>query len=68
MLAKCERNDYYNRKFEKLKDWWQMNDDGIDFLEWNNFKMLKNQYADTKYYREALAECGYLNTYVNPKR
>lgn len=65
MLAKCERNEYYNYKYDNLKNWWEANDDKINFIAWNGFKTLKKDYSDTKYYQDVIAECGYFNTYVN---
>ncbi|MWB93492.1 hypothetical protein GON26_03910 [Flavobacterium sp. GA093] len=65
LLAKCERNEYYNKKYNSLNNWWEVEDNKINFLAWSGFKTLKNEYSDTKYYKEVLAECGYFNTYVN---
>jgi hypothetical protein len=65
MLAKCERNEYYNNKYNNLKNWWDDDDDKINFLAWSNFKTLKKDYSDTKYYQDVVAECGYFNTYIN---
>lgn len=65
MLSKCERNEYYNTKYNNLKNWWEADDDKINFLAWSNFKTLKKEYSDTKYYQDVIAECGYFNTYVN---
>jgi hypothetical protein len=65
MLAKCERNEYYNNKYNNLKNWWEADEDKINFLAWNGFKTLKKEYSDTKYYQDVIAECGYFNTYVN---
>lgn len=65
MLAKCERNEYYNNKYNNLKNWWDANDDKINFIAWSGFKTLKKEYSDTKYYQDVIAECGYFNTYVN---
>ncbi|MCD0464691.1 hypothetical protein [Flavobacterium sp. ENC] len=65
MIAKCERNDYYNKKYNGLKNWWEADDDKINFIAWNGFKTLKKEYSDTKYYQDVIAECGYFNTYVS---
>jgi hypothetical protein len=65
MLAKCERNEYYNKKYSTVRNWWTAEDDKINFLAWNGFKILKSQYSDTKYYQDVIAECGYFNTYIN---
>lgn len=65
MLAKCERNQYYNLFYKNLDYCWGGSDDDISFLEWNGFKNLKNNYSKTKFYQEVLAECGYFKTYVS---
>jgi hypothetical protein len=65
MLSKCERNEYYNNKYNGLKNWWEAEDDKINFIAWNGFKALKKDYSDTKYYQDVIAECGYFNTYIN---
>ena len=65
MLAKCERNEYYNNKYNNLKNWWEADDDKINFIAWSGFKALQKDYSDTKYYQDVIAECGYFNTYVN---
>ncbi|PWB21640.1 hypothetical protein [Flavobacterium sp. HTF] len=65
LMAKCERNDYYNKKYNSVKSYWDIEDDKINFIAWNGFKTLKKEYSDTKYYQDVIAECGYFNTYVN---
>ncbi|CAD0009586.1 hypothetical protein [Flavobacterium chungangense] len=64
MIAKCERNDYYNNKYKNVS-WWERQDDKVNFIAWEGFKTLKKDYSDTKYYEDVIAECGYFNTYVN---
>ena len=58
MLAKCERNAYYNSSDYK---------EGVDFLEWNGFKRLRTEFAGTKYYKEVIKECGYFRSYLETK-
>ena len=65
MLAKCERNEYYQSKFKQDDYYYSWNNDKVNFLAWNGFKTLKNDYRNTKYYLEVLQECGYFKTYVN---
>ena len=65
LISKCERNQYYNNKYNKVNSWWEIQDDKINFIAWNGFKILKKEYSDTKYYQDVIAECGYFNTYVN---
>jgi hypothetical protein len=64
MIAKCERNDYYNTKYKNVS-WWERQDDKVNFIAWEAFKTLNKEYSDTKYYQDVIAECGYFNTYVN---
>ncbi|MDX6180688.1 hypothetical protein SGQ44_00885 [Flavobacterium sp. Fl-77] len=64
-IAKCERNDYYNQKYNSVNNWWDVEDDKINFIAFDAFKTLKNDYSDTRYYQDVIAECGYFNTYVN---
>jgi hypothetical protein len=64
MMAKCDRNDFYNTTYKNVS-WWERKDDQIDFIAWEGFKALKKEYSDTKYYQDVIAECGYFNTYIN---
>jgi len=63
MLAKCERNKYYNEKLYNKKEYQYNNNAALaDFVGWDGFKSLK-QYNTTKFYQEAIRECGYFRTY-----
>ncbi|MBO9199325.1 MULTISPECIES: hypothetical protein [Niastella] len=64
MLAKCERNEYYEGKVVNNKDSLYTSDNRPDFLAWNGFKALKQQYSNTQFYKEAIRECGYFKTYT----
>lgn len=65
LISKCERNDYYNKKYSAVNSYWEIQDDKVNFIAWNGFKTLKKDYSDTKYYQDVIAECGYFNTYIN---
>jgi hypothetical protein len=65
LISKCERNDYYNKKYNKINSYWEIQDDKVNFIAWNSFKALRKDYSDTKYYQDVIAECGYFRTYVN---
>lgn len=66
MLAKCERNKFYNNKYyyQNINPSYWSKDDNIDFLAWKGFEVLKKEYSDTEYYKEVINECGYFRTYV----
>jgi hypothetical protein len=61
LLAKCQRNDWYNRNiFDKQID--AAIYEGPAFTAFDGFKARK-QYSNTNYYKEVLKECGYFHTY-----
>ncbi len=60
MAAKCEHNSFYTMAFEKNS----YNAEGMIPPAGKYFAELKSRYAKTRYYKEALAECGYLKDYV----
>lgn len=63
MLAKVERNDFYTTNyFMRPNGYWGYGE--IMFKKWKGFEELKNQYADTQYYQEVIAECGYFRKYL----
>jgi hypothetical protein len=53
MMAKCERNEKFHGDPEN------------ESLAWEGFKQLKTKYANTKYYKEVINECGYFNIYLS---
>ena len=63
LLAKCQRNEWYNRIADTRNPWAENKEGQPDFIAWDGFKSLK-QYANTKYYSEVLKECGYFSTYI----
>ena len=65
LLAKCERNEYYNKRYDTAEKWWNEEYNTLYFISWNGFKNLKTSYNKTNYYKEVLAECGYFEKYVN---
>lgn len=71
MIAKCERNEYYNNRYDPSQDSWEnqyaIERSKVNFLAWNGFKTLKSDYFQTKYYQEVINECGYFRTYVGQK-
>jgi hypothetical protein len=65
MASKCERNESYNRAYNKPKNanssYWDVNIEPVFFGKY--FSVLKSQYEDTQFYEEAIKECGYLKSY-----
>ena len=65
MIAKCERNEYYNKKYSAIANVWEIPEEEVNFIAFDGFVKLKTNYSDTKYYQEVIGECGYFRTYVN---
>jgi hypothetical protein len=64
MLAKCERNEWYNTTYYSNKEnEYRYDPNQIDFIQWSSFKALK-AYSSTKFYKEILNECGYFRKAV----
>ncbi|MBB2149490.1 hypothetical protein [Pedobacter gandavensis] len=67
MASKCERNESYNRSYElpenKTANYWSVETNPIYYGR--NFSLLEKQYADTRFYQEVIAECGYFRQYLN---
>lgn len=63
LMAKCERNDFYTANyFTQPYRWYNQGD--VDFIAWQGFQQLRDNYSDTKYYREVINECGYFKKYL----
>lgn len=63
MLAKTERNNFYYNKYFATTTYWGY-PDGPVIQKWQGFVDLKTKYADTKYYQDVIAECGYFRKYL----
>ncbi len=74
MLAKCEQNDFYMSDISKnIKYNYSSNVSSFSQEEIvketsgyrSNFKLLKEKYSDTQFYKEAIKECKYFEYYVS---
>ncbi len=64
MAAKCEQNEYYNN-YADFHDYRTIKDTTVKKENYRTFfKLLKNQYSDTRFYNEALKECKYFNEFI----
>lgn len=63
MLAKVERNEFYYRQYFATTTYWGY-PDGPVIQKWQGFQDLKQHYADTRYYQDVIAECGYFRKYL----
>ncbi len=63
MLAKCQRNEWYNKHIYSNTDNQFAENSLIPLSAIKEFQFLK-QYPNTKFYKEAIKECGYFEKYV----
>lgn len=65
MLAKCERNSFYNGETDLPMYYKSQYGYNRMYMlhEWNGFKLLKDKYSDTDYFKEVINECGYFELY-----
>lgn len=63
MLAKCERDQYYNQHYFNNQENLYGANFMVDLSALNQFELLQ-KYPDTKFYKEVLEECGYFGKYV----
>lgn len=64
LLAKCQRNEWYNRTYyNDPKNEYGGDGHRPDFIAWEGFKALK-QYSGTQYYKDVIRECGYFRAYI----
>lgn len=68
MLSKCERNRFYNSKYYGIGENKLELTENKDFVEFEGFKQLDENFSKTKYFKEVIAECGYFRTYSENKK
>ena len=82
MLAKVERNEFYNERYFFKDDWSGVHleervnfkddwngvrlEERVDFKDWQGFKELR-KYPHTQYYKEVIRECGYFRQVSNKR-
>ncbi len=65
MAAKCEQNDYYLHKAPKQDSYYEGIAPNYAAANRKNFTQLKQQYAATQFYKEAIGQCFYLNQFAS---
>ncbi|MEO8853832.1 MAG: hypothetical protein ABI359_08635, partial [Ginsengibacter sp.] len=63
MLAKCERNEWYNRYYYNNGTNEYNDNFMIPISAITEFQLLK-KYPNTQFYKEAIKECGYFDKYA----
>jgi hypothetical protein len=61
MASKCEQNKFYDQAYIDSLYTFNMK---IKYKYRNYFRLLKNNYSDTKFYKTAIDECKYFNEFV----
>ncbi len=63
LLAKCQRNLWYNLEVYNKSDESYGDDPMVSFSALDGFRELR-KYPNTEYYKDVLRECGYFKTYM----
>ena len=67
MMSKCERNTFYTERYYEdgfLRDSYNQD---TNYLAWNGFVKLKNEYSHTLFYKQVIKECGYFKSYISKR-
>ena len=67
MMSKCERNTFYTERYYEdgyLRDSYNQD---TNYLAWNGFVKLKNEYSNTSFYKQVIKECGYFKSYISKR-
>ena len=67
MMSKCERNTFYTERYYEdgfLRDSYNQD---TNYLAWNGFVKLKNEYSHTSFYKQVIKECGYFKSYMSKR-
>ena len=67
MMSKCERNTFYTERYYEdgyLRDSYNRD---TNYLAWNGFVKLKNEYSHTSFYKQVIKECGYFKSYTSKR-
>ena len=67
MMSKCERNTFYTERYYEdgfLRDSYNQD---TNYLAWNGFVKLKNEYSHTSFYKQVIKECGYFKSYISKR-
>lgn len=67
MMTKCERNNFYTERYYEdgfIRDSYNQD---TNYLAWNGFVKLKNEYSHTSFYKQVIQECGYFKSYLSKR-
>lgn len=69
MLAKVERNEFYNKQYYSEDNIYGVSlwKNEIAFKDWQGFKELR-KYPHTQYYKDVIRECGYFRKVIGKKQ
>lgn len=66
MASKCEQNSFYNNLYKmRFEEDGDYSKEKSKYREY--FKLLKEKYSETRFFKEALKECKYFNYFVTNK-
>lgn len=67
LMSKCERNTFHTERYYEDGFFRDSYNQDTNYLAWNGFVKLKNEYSNTSFYQQVIKECGYFTSYISKR-
>jgi hypothetical protein len=67
LMSKCERNTFHTERYYEDGFFRSFHNQDTNYLAWNGFIKLKNEYSNTSFYQQVIQECGYFKSYLSKR-
>jgi len=67
LMSKCERNTFHTERYYEDGFFRDSYNQDTNYVAWNGFVKLKNEYSNTSFYKQVIKECGYFTSYISKR-
>jgi hypothetical protein len=67
LMSKCERNTFHTERYYEDGYFRESYNQDTNYVAWNGFVKLKNEYSNTSFYQQVIKECGYFTSYISKR-
>lgn len=67
LMSKCERNTFHTERYYEDGFFRNSYHQDTNYIAWNGFVKLKNEYSNTSFYQQVIQECGYFKSYLSKR-
>jgi hypothetical protein len=67
LMSKCERNTFHTERYYEDGFFRESYNQDTNYVAWNGFVKLKNEYSNTSFYQQVIKECGYFTSYISKR-